>query len=450
MPASIPASFFLFRAVRHFWPWILVVAALGSAAAVVAGRYTPPVYRSEAILLMQQYPGAPDARQAGGRLKDMLMASERLSKVLEDARLFTHLRTGQERVEEMRKKTVFRAHPGATFSISVLANTPEQAQQATRDLADGLIEDDGRLRGLEAQRNRIFLQGEKKRLQAEVKNREDELQAFLREHPEVALQPEIELVTTDDGTRALEQELERLRQAQDRSSGLGGLDSDSAASAARQRAEMELSRARLELSEKRDLLTEAHPDVILARQRLDRAEDAYKRSMAAESASRKAALTAATSPNAESERLAKQIDTLESKLASARTGGRGNARGRRNKELAPLQVQYQSLRHITEDVRERLSRLEEQQFQAEMLEKMQTGEGIGLLTILDPAYRPAAPEVNRGLRVAMAGIGASVMLGAFVAFLRALISDKVRDRRDVEWLAGASVLAVIPKGGTRG
>lgn len=441
---SPSTAFWLQRAARYHSPWALVIAAAGLAATFWVGRNTAQHYKSEAIILIQQYPGAPDPRQAGARLKDMLMTGDRLGQVVKDLNLFAELPSLQARVDRMRERVIFKIHPGSTVSIAMVAEHPEPAQRAAQQLAEGVMKDDERLRTLEAQRNRVFLDGERGRLQTEVKRREAELQGFLREHPEVAMQPEIEVVTSgDDGVRALEQELERLRQAQERAASGAGPEADSELVAARSRAEAELARSRQELSEKGALLTDAHPDVIVARQRVERAEDAYKRALAAESASRRAAAAGAGGMGAS---LAKQIEALEQKIASSRSAGRGSAaRGRRSKQLvAPLQVEYQSLRHMLDEARERLSRLEEQQFQAEMLEKMQTDEGVGLLTVLDPAYLPAAPESNRRFRVWLVGGALSLLLGALAAFLRALSSDVIHDRNDVECLTGASVLAVVP------
>ncbi len=440
---------FLFRrALRHYWKWVLSVAAVGLLVTVGLAKRTDQHYQSETIILIQQYPGAPDPRQAGGRLKDMLMTGERLGKLVTELNLFAELPSLQARVDKMRDRVVFKIHPGSTVSIAVVAEAPEPAQQATQRLAEGLMQDDERLRTLEAQRNRVFLQGERGRLETEVKRRETELQTFLREHPEVAMQPEIEVVTTDDGARALEQELERLRLAQDRALSAGGVaDANPELQDARRRAEAEVSRSRQDLSEKNDLLTDAHPDVIVARQKLERAEEAYKRASAAEVASRKSLMAASGAAGGAGNTISKQIQLLEKKLVASRSAGRGSAaRDRRSKQLvAPLQVQYQSLRHMMDDARDRFSRLEEQQFQAEMLEKMQTDEGVGMLTVLDPAFLPAAPESNRRFRVMLIGFVLSGLLGLLAAVLRGLWSDVIHDQRDAEWLAGASVLAVIPK-----
>ena len=236
----------------------------------------------------------------------------------------------------------------------------------------------------------------------------------------------------------LEQQLAQLRsQARTRSPGsAGGSRSTSEIVEAKRQAETERETAQRELQTKLDTLTEAHPDVIVARERLKRAQsDVGRFSGQLEKA-------AGASPGQGASADALEIKAMEGKLADMRFAS--NRRRTRDPRALQGEVQLQHLRHNLEEARKRLSAVENERVQATVMEKMDSSGNFLRLRIHDPATLAGSPLQSRRRRFAMGGFMLACLLAVGTALGRAMVSDRIFDRSDVTTLGGAPVLAVVP------
>ncbi|HEY0710045.1 MAG TPA: hypothetical protein VGG33_24755, partial [Polyangia bacterium] len=177
-------------------------------------------------------------------------------------------------------------------------------------------------------------------------------------------------------------------------------------------------------------LTEAHPDVIGARDRVSRAQESLNRIR-----QNMAGTTTGKSNGREDEaRLIRaQIDSM-----------RASVRKPKDPKTLQLGVQYDDLRHNLSEARERLSKLQDQEVQMSVAEKMEKSGNLLQLTVHDPATLPGSPMQSRRRRTAMGGLFLACVLAAGTAFGRAMTSDRLFDRNDVLNLSGAPVLTVVP------
>jgi uncharacterized protein involved in exopolysaccharide biosynthesis len=333
--------------------------------------------------------------------------------------------------------------PGSTFAIGYTGFTPAQAQMVTRKLAETLILDHNQQRSRTVKDTRQFLDSERKQLAAEVSVRETALKDFLAVHPEAANTTMIDPQAEDASVLLLEQELTRLRsqaraQGAPTSKAKGVVRSNAELAVLRRQAEVEREKAEGDLQTKLDTLTDAHPDVIVARERLKRADgDVTRFSAALERAG------ASTTATPEDDDLHRSIKDIEGRVNRMRTATRN--RNRRDPKALQQEVQLGRLRHDLEESRKRLSQLEEQQLQVTVVEKMETGGGLLRLTVLDPASLPGTPLQSRRRRIALVGMALAGLLAAGAAMARAMTNDRLFDRADLAQLANVGVLAVVPR-----
>jgi uncharacterized protein involved in exopolysaccharide biosynthesis len=123
---------------------------------------------------------------------------------------------------------------------------------------------------------------------------------------------------------------------------------------------------------------------------------------------------------------------------------RASSRRPKDPKMLQLGVQYDDLKHNLGEARTRLSKLQDQEVQMSVAEKMEKGGNLLRLVVHDPASLPGSPMQSRRRRTAMGGLFLAIVLAAGTAFARSITSDRLFDRQDVTNLAGAPVLAVVP------
>lgn len=438
-----PALYLARRSLRH-WGVFAIVLVLGLLTTAVIAHYTPQVYRSEAVILYRNVnagrPGYGDgdsSRRLASRLQDMLLSQDRLRRIIGEQHLYPKTKNLDEATDEMRKKVLFRARDGSTFLVSFDADSPAQAQAVTARLASTLIEDNTRMRLAEANETRRFLDQERVRLGQEVQAKEAALAAFFQAHPEVANRGSSEATPAPGGIDDLERELARVRQGSDSpSSAPSKFDADLFASV--RRAEVEAEQAERDVADKSDKLTDAHPDLIAAKERAARAKASLQRMRES------AGLTRPAPAKAEGEgaKPAPQVTAIEEQIARLRKSYAATGR-RPSRQALQLEVTLEGLRHDLEQARARLAGLEDKQFQAALVAKLETNGEMGQLAVLDPASRPGLPFTDVRKKVALAGFVLALLLAAAAAVLRARTDDQIRDRLDAQWAIGKPVLALV-------
>ena len=438
--SGVPPLPYLARRALRFWKPAVALGAVLAVASVLYARQTWQPYKSQAVLVYDQaLPrdlGVFDPAQAGGRIKDLLYSTDRVRAVVTKYDLFPEYST-QQAIEEVKKRLEFQVQPGGAFALSYIGFSPKQAQTVLRELSETLITDHNQQRSRQVKQTREFLDTELVRLTEDVRTRETALKEFLARHPEAAsINDDAPMV--DPGSLVLEQQLAQLRsQARTRSGSgsTGGARSTSEIVEQKRAAETERETAQRELQSKLDTLTEAHPDVIVARERLKRAQGEVGRF---NGQLEKAAGGAGQGASAD----ALEIKAMEAKLAEMRSVS--TRRRSRDPRALQAEVQLQDLRHNLEEARKRLSAVESEKVQASVMEKMDSTGNFLRLRIHDPATLAGAPLQSRRRRFAMGGFMLACLIALGTAFGRAMISDRIFDRNDVLNLGGAPVLTVIP------
>ena len=434
-PVALP---YLGRRALRFWRSAGVAFAVMAGAAVLLGYHAWQPYRSQAVLMFDQaqsaHEGAFDLTAAGARLKELFLAGDRLGPLVARHGLFPELSPAAA-IEETKKRLGFEVRPGGTFVLSFVGTSPAGAQVFLRELTTGLVDAHHDERKRTATASRELVTEERVALEKVVAERELELARFFARHPDAGVtapaassEPEILL---------LEQQLLRLR---------GGV-ATRGATGERNRMRAELTerlrtleaaavKARQELDDKLGALTEAHPDVILARRRLVTAE-------AEVGPARAALLQLGPAPaTAEEGSPEAAIAQMEAQISGLRAAERAQRiQDPRKRQLA---LQLDGLRESLAETRNRLSKIRNDELRAEMFERMEKSESLPRLTALDPGSLPGSPLTSRRRRIALGGSLLAAALAAGLALGRAMVSDRLFDPTDIAHLAGAGVLAVVP------
>jgi uncharacterized protein involved in exopolysaccharide biosynthesis len=473
------------RAIFNWKPSALIIA-IGLMAGVGFAVLRKPSYRSETIVIYRQGVRLNDERGGvsltlGARLEEMLKARGRLEGLIDELALYEKLKQQKgvsDAIEEFRKDIQFKARSTDTFAIAYKGPDPEQVQRVTARLAQTLIEENQRLRVEQAKVQTEFLAAEKTRAETELKSKERQLAQFLSEHPEFALDQNAsasgvavrarEREAAKDGMR--DSSLDALRRQSMRlDAAIAGETSvyatsdapaDPEAEAARASAESALSAARSDLNAKRNTLTDQHPDVIAAKNRVAAAEKALQDAEAKVAASRlqnTAAAGAKLDPEAAKQKLRDKKRKIDAEIAQRE---KASTKAADDKSAAPapateeatsivgLETSWARLSRDVSEARDQMTQLERNYFRAQIEASSSLGGYSDQVVVLDPAFMPTRPEPpGKSLIVIIAG-GLSFVLAMIVALLRALLDRRIYEEADLARIA--PILAVVPRAGRRG
>jgi uncharacterized protein involved in exopolysaccharide biosynthesis len=478
------------RSFRFAWVAALI-AALGTAASVAFALAKARNYESRTVILhhevisaelLQGRSGAGAGRNIDLRFREMLFASPLLQKAIDEFHLFPKIRadTGiAGALEEMRLRLKF-ASRGGTFTISFLGDSPVQAQGVTARIADMLIEWEQDIKLESVNSTREFLDKERARAEADLRQKEAELAAFLSEHPEFA-QESADVVsgaagasirfakkstpTTGSGrVKALERQRDRL---------LARLENRPAPEAPSpeprtreqrriaQRVELarnECANAQSALDETKLRFTDRHPDVKAAEQRLelalrrlDQAQAELAAAMGAPAPLEDQPPTAASRADIEAQvrALARDIAEAKREAASEREASAAAEPTETENWVVKLETQWAQLFRAVQEMRERYDAIDSKAFTAEIVAASEAAGG-SKLTIVDPAYLPTQPAGASRSILVLAGMVVFSGLGAAVALGLAVIDDRIISPYDIDKLAVADFLVAIPRARKRG
>jgi uncharacterized protein involved in exopolysaccharide biosynthesis len=476
------------RAVRFWWIGAIVVG-LGTSAAIGAATLKKKKWKSETVLLYREgirssYVLGRDAeveaaRKLGLRLKEMVLARPRLQKIIDEIGVYKDLADTQGyvvAVDKLRNDIEFKVREGDTFLLAFSAPDPDMAQKVTAKLADSLVEENSRYRSQQAEVTRQFLQQEKERMEGELREKEQALAQFLAKHPEFAQDQTSQTggggaavrdaakkkddgKATDPVEASLMREAARLRQRLSLPAGERPKPVRPQADPRLQQdvtdAENELLAARRDLQDKQGRLTDQHPDVIAAKNRVKAAEQRLKRAKDALAAGELIMPDVEAPPASEEERpkLEERLRKVEAELAERRrklaagAGATAAAKSQLSEEIVQLETEWAKRNRDVTEARERYQQLESRQFIAEMAASSEETGNAAQMVIVDPAYRPIRPAGGGRMKLVVLGFMASCVLAGALVLACAIFDDRIYDRADVEQLGVGPLLVTVPRPG---
>ncbi|MFO0586424.1 MAG: protein kinase [Polyangiaceae bacterium] len=475
-------------------PVALVVLVLGVSITMVLSRSRKPAYTSETVIyyrfgINRVYVGVEgegdDIKALPARLKETLLSRAYLEKIIKEFNLYPQIVAAEgyiAAVDRFRTKITFKPRSAETFQIAFEGATAEEAQEVTARLADVLIEDMAERKKAQAKTTTDYLEAEKKRADDDLAKREADLARFMALHPEFAgennaeqagsaVRAEKVKAATDPEIGAIERQQQRLRAAVAAKAGGGAPAAGGAAGPAgpapdntlqnqKAAADQELAAAQKDLSEKSEKLTDNHPDVKAAKNRvaaaLAKQRDATVALMVAAPAPAAAPKPAAkaagddlydSNPTGdELKRLESELQKNERDLQLRRRGVRPDAK---ENDLAnriiDIETEWKTLNREREKARTRQGDIDVRLFKARGNEASELGGYNSQVQVLDPAFLPNQSSTMPKGKFIVLGVVVSLVLGLVLAAVYGmLLDDRVFVAEDLS--AFAPVLVAVPKG----
>ena len=430
--------------------WFIILPALiGLIAAVAAAFLLPTRYVSEAVLLVEA-PSLPEevigiqgdeaVAQRIESIRQQVINRPALIGLIERNQLYTDQRGTtplSEIVEEMREEITlvpqtFEVGGGANQDQTISVNLaytytdPVKTQAVTQQLMERVLELDA-VGSAEQQTGTVqFLSQQQEELQSRIARAESELAAFNRRYGSVMASGS--LATIGGNGSAYELQISNLERE------IAELESEKRVLQSADTRDPGVVQAEALLAAVRSTYSENHPDVALAKRRLEQA-----RAVARQNVSR--------NPGSELDgqiRVARsQIAQLQAAKAAelsrsaAILGQRANAPVA-EQQAAQLQQRVEALYKQSEEISDRLLAA---QASARAGEE-QMGER---LLVIDPPVVPDSPESpNRPLIIA-AGLLGGLLFGFALAFVLEFLSRPIRDPNALASITGERPIAIIPR-----
>jgi len=463
------------RKTLRFWPHVLATLVLGAAAFAVFLRFHQPKYRSETVILYvqkgdteQEVESSETQRSVTVRLREMLYARPNLERVVRQFNLYPRLRETYgivDAVEELKKHVDFRAPGGDTFSIGFEGISAEQARAVTAELARLVIDGDAELRKDQAKVALDFLVGERQTRDAELKAAEQNLAAFMAQHPRFALDATPlangAAIRATFGTAPPGGAPVRSFAPARPAAAAGSPASSPPISQTNppgKPADPEEARARAALAAARETLTErlvhytpAHPDVRAAEAEVQRATERLAAITGAASAN-----ASATKPGGAGEAAATPAPTpaaapaaphpVSAAPAAVRNSG-VPAPAARTDTLVELETEWLKLTRAVTEARQRLDQIESQLFRADIQVNSEAGGHGVQVSVIDPAFLPQTPLPPGKLTLALIFFAGALVLGVLGAMAFAVFDERVFTERELGRVA--EVLVRVPKSSMR-
>lgn len=471
-----------YLAIARRWAWVMVAAFFTVlAASVVVALLQPRTFQVSAVLMAEGSRIAADVarqsavvsaedrmRQASQRImsRDNLVDLANRLNVFEMAPDAPQLKEADV-ARLMRSSLGFNLRtdnqhtwqrPDATivFDLSFQHENAEKALQVVNELTRLFVEGSSLERTEQAARTSAFLDQEADKLRKELEGYENQIAAYKRSHEGAMVDGqamamssiqslEADLRAVEQGYRAALEE-QKTSEVELASARAGVLAAGSAPIAAPSVAELELARARTELTQLRSVYSEDHPDLRAQLRRIESLEQALSREATARSPSREAAEgqtklavarleTRLAAAQSRADLLLGQQSTIRGNIAQLRTQ---LARAPQvERDLSALQRDHQIAQAKFEDIRS-------QQRSAQIASSLVDAQGADRFSVVEPAILPEYPSSTGRRKVVALGVIAALAAAFGAAVLLESTFPRVRGVNAVTAITGEKPLVVIP------
>ena len=481
---------------RRFW-WIALPLFLCWLGVWAAGWFLPPVYESEALILVehQKVPENYVASNVSVDLQDRLqsmtqqiLSRTRLQTTIDRFHLYTSHKgvdkftQAEDPIEQMRKdiKIDLVRSPGraelTAFKIQYSAGSPELAQQVNSELTSLFIDENLKAQEQQSESTTGFLNTELTEARTRLEEQEAKVRAFKTTHfgnlPS-QMQTNVQILS---GLQAQLQSTQRdLEGAKEHKLYLDSLleqynsqqtipvAGDTPATQP-QAFDKELMDLRLRLADARSKYTEEYPDVVALKDTIAKTEKLKKQVEDEMSAKTEKKPSVATADGDEAThnvanpsvmQIQSQVKVNELEIAEYQN---------KEKEIESQISDYQARLNLTPQTEQELAdvsrgyeesmsnynSLLQKQMQSQLatnLEQRQQGEQF---SILDPPSLPVKPASPNHLKVSLGGLLVGIAFGIGFAALAEMTQQRVWKSGDLEGLVPAKVLVSIPHLSTPG
>ena len=474
---------FLEIGLRRKW-YIIVPLVVSIPISFGVYKFIPKVYRATTLILAQ--PQSVPANYVQPSITDTVinrlntisqetMSRTRLEKVIREFNLYADLRkevSMEERVETMRKAIEVkvqeekRERTGNSFTISFEGEEPKTVMMVTNKLASLVIEENSKVRELQAGGTSEFINKELLTMEDRLKRKEQEIRVFKERHMgQLPQQLDANLRILEQLQQQLRTMSEKIRAAKDRTIIFQGQleqlmklepQGDSLQEALNNPRILEdpvrqLNVLKRELASMQTRLKETHPDVIDLKKKIAMVESQVEGRPDGEGIVVKNLTPPRLDPDTERfyRQLTEQYNSalLEAKRLTEEEKGLKEQMNLYQSRIEDTPKREQGLVLLTRDydlLKTNYQSLLDKNIQAQMagnLERKQKGEQFKILDLAVLPEKPIRPNRNKILLI---GGVLGIVLGIGLTWFRESLDQSFRTVSDLEEDLGIPVLATIP------
>jgi polysaccharide chain length determinant protein (PEP-CTERM system associated) len=449
---------------------LILLAILGPVVGYLLCFVLPKQYTSQTVVLVQQ-PAVPlsyvtdinsgDLNARLTSLQEQILSRSRLEGIMDKLDLYSDERKQQGSMEalvdRLRKKIAVvpvkaMADSNSTqlpgFTVKVTDRSPAFAQKLADEVAAVFLQENGRVKELQATGTADFLTKKLADAKANLDNEDAKLAAFKARYP--GAMPD-ELPANLNLLAGLNTQLDAATQAlsraqQDKSFAESVLAQQLASQAAdNPSAQKELVEKQSELSSLLAKYTEDHPDVIRLRQSIAD----LKQKMASSQGTAPATGTTVGVETPEVQQLRAQVHqydaVIKEKTAEQRDIQRQIGLYQSRVQVGPsVEEQYKVLTRDQESATSFYNDLLKKRSESAMMGDMNHQAGTMEFRILDRANLPEGPSFPNRLYFSLGGLAVGLALGIGIIVLREVRDKALRTEEDVEFFLQLPTLANIP------
>ena len=401
-------------------------------------------------------------------ITEEVMSRTRLQKIIDDLHLYPKLQgkvSKEDIIATMRKdievEVSTKEHPdsrrsgGASFKIAYLGPTPEVAQRVTDEIANLFIQENLKSRAEQAQGTNKFIGNELDKARADLAVQEEKIRQFKASHlgslPEQSAS-NLQLISQYQSlAQANSEAIDRAHQQKvylQSMLNMSGVGKGAAAVVAPPPTplQLELQKAKQDLSAARQKYTDSHPDVVRLQEQVAELEQEVKSQPASAVA---AASSSAAGPNMV-QQLQSQLAAIEQEI-KARTGRQQQLEGQlsslqgRVENLPAVESQFADQNRDYLATQKNYDSLVEKQSASAMAAELERHDQSEQFRILDPANLPSRAYSPNLAIINGAGFLASVIIGLLLAFYMELRDDTIHDADDLTRYLSIPMLTTVPR-----
>jgi len=460
-----------------FFGWVIVWAA---------SWFIPSVYRSGTLILVEQ-PSMPkdyvkpnvsdDLQERLQSITQQILSRTRLLQIIDQGKLYSELKTPDDRVERMRKdieiELVRDAHDDkiTAFNVYFSARDPHLAQQVTSQLTNLFINENVEVRQQLSEDTTQFLQTQLDAARNTLAEQEGKIREFKGQHiGEMPTQQQSNLTilgglqsqlqNSEDALNTAKQQRLYLQSLVNQYRTLQGTVSTGGdVPESLPAIDKELERLKSQLAELKSRYTEKHPDIRKLKEQIAQTEktrSALLADLTAKNAAGPADENAKThsstdlSPNSPLMQLQSQlhanqleIDNRERAIAGLKQSigeyqARLNQEPVREQQLADLTRGYDQSKANYDDLLKKKNESE----MATSMERLQQGERF---RVLDPAGLPVKPSYPNRLKFCGIGVGAGLALGLLFAGVFEFLDGRMHSEKEIKDILPVGIIVEIPE-----
>jgi len=449
-------------------------------------KYLPKIYRATTLILVQaqsipeNFVQSTIADSVANRLSTIsqeIQSRTRLEKVIQEFNLYADLRDSvpmEVLVEKMRKGIDVKVQDEKSermknsFTISFEGEEPRTVMMVTNKLASLFIDENVKVRELQAEDTSEFISKELLKTEDQLKRKEQDMRAFKERHMgQLPQQIEANLRILEQLQQLLRTVNEKIRAAEDRSMVFRGQmeqmkkpeppiypPSNPEDLSSQRTPEDQLYLLKKELAVAQTKLKETHPDMIDLKRKIAALESQLEDSS---NAPREGGGTGArNSPprmSPDAERLYAQFteqyksSLLEVKRLKEEEKNLKEQMNLYQRRIEDTPKREQELLLLTRDydqLRSRYQSLLDKEMQAKMAENLERGQKGIQFKILDPAVLPEKPVKPDRNKIFLVGAFVGLVIGLGLTWFRESLDQSFRTATDLEDFLGVPVLARVP------